>query len=72
MAATPDVAVSLLQAGAVMGAVLVAQMVVLRHLPVDTIPGILRGRVLLCNRMRPWLVLLSAAMAGSGLVLLLQ
>lgn len=69
MASTPTVAASLLQAGLVMGAVLVAQVVAVRHLPAETIPGVLRSRIVLCSRLRPFLITVAVAMAVLGLVL---
>jgi hypothetical protein len=68
MATTSDVAVGLLQAGALMTAVLMAQVLVVRHLPVDTIPGALRARVELGTRLRPWLILAAVLMLTTGAV----
>jgi hypothetical protein len=68
MATTSDVAVGLLQAGALMTAVLMAQVLVVRHLPVDTIPGPLRARVELGTRLRPWLILAAVLMLTAGAV----
>lgn len=69
MASTSAIAASLLQAGIVLGIVLMGQVLTVRHLPVETIPGVLRARVALCNRIRPWLIGAAAAMALTGLVL---
>ena len=69
MASTPTIAASLLQTGMLVGAVVVAQVVVMRHLTLETIPEVLRGRVALSNRLRPWLIAAAAAMAASGLAL---
>ncbi|MEP7092009.1 MAG: hypothetical protein ABI776_18050, partial [Nocardioidaceae bacterium] len=64
-----DLASSLLQAGLLTGVVLVAQVFVLRNLPIESVPGVLRGRVELCNRLRPWLIAAAAAMTAAGLLL---
>jgi hypothetical protein len=69
MTSSGELAASLLQCGLLIGTVLVLQVVVARHLPVETIPGVLRGRVALCNRLRPWLILAAATMVASGLLL---
>lgn len=69
MAATPDVATALLQVALVMGVVLVGQVVAVRHLPVETIPGCLQARIALSNRLRPYLLASAAVMAAAGLVL---
>lgn len=68
MATTSDVAAGLLQAGAMMTAVLTAQVLVVRHLSVDTIPGSLRARVALGTRLRPWLILTAVLMLTAGAV----
>jgi hypothetical protein len=72
MAASPEVATALLQAGLAVGTVLVAQVLLVRHLPVETIPGVLRTRVALSNRLRPWLIAVAAVMTMTGLVLQLS
>ncbi len=69
MASTPDAATALLQVALVTGVVLVGQVLAVRHLPLETIPGCLQGRVALCNRLRPYLIAAVAAMATAGLVL---
>lgn len=69
MEAHPDLAMALLRAGLLMGIVVIGQTVVVRHLPVESIPGVLRGRVELFSRLRPWLVVAAAGMAALGLVL---
>jgi hypothetical protein len=69
MASTPAVAASLLQVGLALGTLLVAQVLVVRHLPVETIPDVLRSRVALSNRVRPWLIGVAAVMALTGLVM---
>lgn len=53
MSDTSAVAGPLLQAGVVMSAVLLAQVVVVRRLSADAIPEALRGRTELSNRLRP-------------------
>ena len=72
MTATSSLAGSLLQAGALLGIVLLAQAVALRHLPAEAIPTVLRPRVELCNRLRPWLVGAATALALAGLLLHLR
>ncbi len=69
MASTPAVAASLRQVGLALGTLLVAQVLVVRHLPVETIPDVLRSRVALSNRVRPWLIGVAAVMALTGLVM---
>ncbi len=69
MSSTPAAAASLIQVGLAIGALLVAQVLVVRHLPVETIPDVLRSRVALSNRLRPWLIGVAAAVALTGLVL---
>ena len=48
------------------------QAVALRHLPAEAIPTVLRPRVELCNRLRPWLVGAATALALAGLLLHLR
>ncbi len=69
MISTSTFAASLLQAGALMAVVLLAQVLTVRHLPVETVPGVLRGRVELSNRLRPWLLGAAVAMVVAGVVL---
>lgn len=69
MSSTPAAAASLIQVGLAIGTLLVAQVLVVRHLPVETIPDVLRSRVALSNRLRPWLIGVAAAVALTGLVL---
>jgi len=69
---TPSTDVVLLQSGVLLVVVLVVQMVALRNLPVETIPGVLRARVERSNRMRPWLMCAAAGMVSSGVLLLLD
>ncbi|MEP6814103.1 MAG: hypothetical protein ABI873_00980 [Marmoricola sp.] len=72
MASVPDVAAPLLQAGVLVAGILIAQVFALRHLPVDAIPDVLRGRVALSNRLRPWLFVAALTMAVTGLLLHLR
>lgn len=72
MASTPSVATSLVQTGMLLAGVLCAQVVAVRHLPVETIPGVLRGRVAMSARLRPWLLVSAIVMATAGLVLHLR
>lgn len=69
MEPTPSVALPLLQLGILMGVVLVGNALAVRRLPIETVPTVLRGRILLCNRMRPWLAVAAAAMTAAGLFL---
>ena len=69
MESTPSIAIPLLQAGILMGIVLWGNVVAVRHLPAEDVPGVLRGRIELCNRLRPWLIAAACAMAMTGLVL---
>ena len=55
MEATPSVAVPLLQLGLLLAVVLVGNAVAVRRMSLEVVPGILMGRVHLCNRLRPWL-----------------
>lgn len=61
----------LLQAGLFMSAVLLAQVVAVRHLSTDAIPVALRGRTELSNRLRPWLLVAAVLMSVAGLLLTL-
>lgn len=63
------VAVSLLQAGGLLGVVLLARIVAARHIPLETVPAALRRRVELSNRLVPWLSAATILVAGTGLVL---
>ncbi len=65
-------AASLLQAGVLMGVVVLAQAVVVSRLPVDTIPACLRHRVEMSIRLRPFLGAVAVALALTGLVLQLR
>ena len=69
MESTPSIAMPLLQAGILMGIVLWGNVVAVRHLPTEDVPGVLRGRIELCNRLRPWLIVAACAMTMTGLVL---
>lgn len=69
METTPSIAVPLLQTGILLGIVLLGNLYVLRHLPVDVVPTILRGRIELANRLRPWLAVAALGLTVAGLVL---
>lgn len=53
MESTPPIALPLLQLGILMGLVLVGNALAVRRLPLEHVPTVLRGRILLGNRMRP-------------------
>lgn len=65
----PSESLVLLEAGALLGAVLVGQIVGRRHLAVDSVPVVLRGRVEFSNRLRPWLMVAAGALLLAGLLL---
>ena len=69
MGGTDSIAVALLQLGSLMAVVLLGNVVAARRLPVDSVPDFLMGRILLCNRMRPWLGAAALAMIVAGLVI---
>ncbi|MBD8870309.1 hypothetical protein [Nocardioides donggukensis] len=69
METTPGIAVSLLQAGALVGMLVLVQVYAVRHLPAESIPQALRSRVELSNRLRPWLLLAVVLMAAAGVLL---
>lgn len=69
MTSTTSVAAALLQTGMLIGVILLAQVVLMRHLSLETIPSVLRDRVALSNRLRPWLMSAAVAMAATGLIL---
>lgn len=69
MATAPGLAATLLQTGLLTGCVLVAQVVVVRRLPIQTIPLVLRDRAAMCTRLRPWLLFAATTMIGVGLLL---
>lgn len=69
METTPSVAIPLLQTGILLGIVLLGNVYVLRHLPAEVVPTILRGRIELANRMRPWLAVAALGLTVAGLVL---
>ena len=69
MASTSAIAASLLQVGLVLGVVLLAQLLTVRHLDVESVPGVLRSRIALSNRVRPWLIVVATLMALTGLAL---
>jgi hypothetical protein len=52
-----------------MGLVLWGNVVAVRHLQPEDVPNVLRRRIELCNRARPWLIVVACAMAVTGLVL---
>jgi hypothetical protein len=66
---TPSVAMPMLQLGILMGIVLLGNAYAVRHLPVESMPGLLMGRVRLANRLRPWLGVAALAMTAVGLIL---
>ncbi len=72
METAPPVAAALLQLGILMGVVLIGNAVAVRRLPEETVPLVLRERITLCNRMRPWLSAAALAMTATGLVLILS
>jgi hypothetical protein len=72
LAPMPDAATSLLQAGVLLGSVLVSQAIATRLLARQEIPLVLRGRVALSKRLRPWLLVAAATMVSAGLVLALR
>ena len=69
MEATP-LAAALLQLGVLMGVVLIGNTIAAGRLPAENVPLVLRGRITLCNRMRPWLSAAALAMTAAGVVLL--
>lgn len=69
MASSAAVATALLQVAVVTGVVLAGQVLAVRHLPVETIPGCMQARIALSNRLRPFLIVCAAVMAAAGLVL---
>ena len=69
MATMSDIAARLLQAGLVIGSVLIAQALTVRRLPLHDIPPVLHDRVALSNRLRPWLLGAATALVSAGLVL---
>jgi hypothetical protein len=72
LAPMPDAATSLLQTGVLLGSVLVSQAIATRLLARQEIPLVLRGRVALSKRLRPWLLVAAATMVSAGLVLALR
>ena len=72
MEATPSLAMPMLQLGLLMAGVLVGNSLAARRLPVEVVPGILENRILLCNRLRPWLSAAALLMIVSGLAILLS
>jgi hypothetical protein len=49
--------------------VLVGNAIAARQLPIENVPVVLRSRVLMCNRMRPWLSAAAPAMTAALLLL---
>ena len=72
METSPPVAAALLQLGILMAVVLIGNAVAARRLPDETVPLILRERITMCNRMRPWLSAAALVMTAAGLVLILS
>ena len=64
----PSESLVLIEAGALLGAVLVGQMIGRRHLAADSVPLVLRGRVDFCDRLRPWLMAAAAALLLAGML----
>ena len=54
-----------------MGIVLVGNALAASRLPIEIVPGILESRIVLCNRLRPWLSGAALLMIVSGLAILL-
>jgi hypothetical protein len=69
MESTSEIAMPLLQLGILMGLVLWGNVVAIRHLQPEDVPNVLRRRIELCNRARPWLIVVACAMAVTGLAL---
>ena len=63
------VATSLIRAGTLLAIVLLGQLIAVRHLPLDNVPGVLRGRVTRCTQARPWLFATAIAITATGLAL---
>lgn len=72
MESTPAVAMPLLQLGILLSIVLVGNGLAMRYLPIETVPGVLMGRVRLANRVRPWLSVAALSITASGLLLLFR
>lgn len=70
MESTSTFAVPLLQCGLLLLGVLTAQLVAVRHLPAETVPRVIRHRVEVCSRLRPWLFIGAFAMVAAGVSLL--
>lgn len=69
MQSSAPLAWPLLQLGVLMGIVLIGNAVAVRHLPLESVPGCLQGRIELSNRLRPWLSIVAMAITAAGLVL---
>ncbi len=66
----PATATTLLQLGLLLALAVGGQLVAVHHLAEDEIPRVLRSRVALSNRVRPWVAGFAAALVGSGAALL--
>jgi hypothetical protein len=67
-----DVGTFLILEGAVVGALVLARTLVVRLIDPDTIPLVIRPRVLLGNRLTPALAVLATGFLASGAVLLVM
>jgi hypothetical protein len=72
MAGMSDVSACLLRTGVVLGSVLIAQTLTARHLSREDIPPVLRSRVDLSSRVRPWLFGLATVLVLAALVLTVE
>ena len=66
-----EVGLALLQGGAVLTASFMIRSYCVRHLTVELVPDVLRGRIQLCNRMAPVMLLLALTMLLAGSVVYL-
>ena len=64
------VATALLQLGLLLGLVFAVHAYAARHVPLETVPGVLRGRVRVANRIRPTLGATAVALTALGILLL--
>jgi hypothetical protein len=64
-----DVETFLLLEGALIGALVIARIVVVRSVDLDAFPSIIRPRILLGNRLTPAFAVLAAVLLASGMVL---
>lgn len=67
----PNESLVLLEAGILLGVVLLGQMIGQRHLSAESVPLVLRGRVDFSNRLRPWLMAAASGLLLAGLLLAL-